>query len=264
MTTARDLMIIALEAAPSRPVEQGDLSLALAGAEVVDLLAAEAVTLDGDRIVPGLGPATDDPLLSRAASALVRERPYELVGDWLWRRGRGLSAAYLAALEAEGLFGRQRRRGLFSRERRDTRADTPDRRAAVERLASAEPVLAALTSALGLPGPGGPGGLGSQDEQGGQGGQGGQPGPGEQDGRGGAGREAGDGTRGQDETGRRAGSGETREGPGAGGSPGGSAGVSDDVDTVLAAVLDALTQLQAIRQRRAVEQAAFDNVWRGD
>ncbi|MEV4916828.1 GPP34 family phosphoprotein [Streptomyces tirandamycinicus] len=250
MTTARDLMTIALDAAPSRPVEPGDLSLALAGAEVVDLLAAEAVTLDGDRIVPGLGPATDDPLLSRAASALVRERPYELVGDWLWRRGRGLSAAYLAALEAEGLFGRQRRRGLFSRERRVTRADTPDRRAAVERLASAEPVLAALTSALGLPGPGGssessetvgpgglggPGSLGSQDEQGGQ-----------------------------DETGRRAGSGEAREGPGAGGSPGGSAGVSDDVDTVLAAVLDALTQLQAIRQRRAVEQAAFDNVWRGD
>lgn len=256
MTTARDLMIIALDAAPSRPVEQGDLSLALAGAEVVDLLAAEAVTLDGDRIVPGLGPATDDPLLSRAASALVRERPYELVGDWLWRRGRSLSAAYLAALEAEGLFGRQRRRGLFSRERRVTRADTPDRRAAVERLASAEPVLAALTSALGLPGPGGPGGSSESSESSETVGPGGLGGPGSLGSQDEQGR--------QDETGRRAGSGEAREGPGAGGSPGGSAGVSDDVDTVLAAVLDALTQLQAIRQRRAVEQAAFDNVWRGD
>ncbi|WP_432072578.1 GOLPH3/VPS74 family protein [Streptomyces wuyuanensis] len=224
MTTARDLMIIAMDAAPSRPVEQGDLSLALAGAEAVDLLAAEALALDGDRIVPRPGPATGDPLLDQAVASLVRETPYELVGDWLWRRGRGLSAAYLAGLEAEGLFGRQRRRGLSFRTGRDAPADSPVRRAAAERLASDEPVLAAFASALGI---------------------------------------RGDGADEQDGTGREAagenGSGEVRDGPG-----GDSPGVSDDVDTVLAAVLDALTQLEAIRQRRAVEQAAFDNIWRGD
>ncbi|MFI1467671.1 GPP34 family phosphoprotein [Streptomyces wuyuanensis] len=228
MTTARDLMIIAMDAAPGRPVEQGDLSLALAGAEVVDLLAAEALALDGERIVPRPGPATGDPLLDRAVSSLVRETPYELVGDWLWRRGRGLSAAYLAELEAEGLFGRQRRRGLSFRTGRDAPADSPVRRAAAERLASHEPVLAALASALGIRGDGA------------------------------------DGTEEQDGTGREA-AGEGGNGNGAVRGPGGdSPGVSDDVDTVLAAVLDALTQLEAIRQRRAVEQAAFDNIWRGD
>ncbi|MEU2259954.1 GPP34 family phosphoprotein [Streptomyces sp. NPDC019645] len=224
MTTSRDLMIIAMEAASSRPVEQGDLSLALAGAEVVDLLAADAVTLDGDRIVPGLGPATGDPLLDQAVASLDRDAPYERVGDWLWRRGRGLAAAYLAALEADGLFGRQHRRRLSFRAGRDAPADSPERRAAAERLASDEPVLAALASAVGLRGDGTPGrqdGTGRED-----------------DGEGGTG-EAGEG-------------------------PGDSPGVSDDVDTVLAAVLDALTQLEAIRQRRSVEQAAFDNVWRGD
>ncbi|RNL73269.1 GPP34 family phosphoprotein [Streptomyces sp. I6] len=255
MTTSRDLMIIAMDAAPSRAVEQGDLSLALAGAEVIDLLAVEAVTLDGDRIVPGLGPATDDPLLGRAVSSLVREAPYEPVGDWLWRRGRGLSAEYLAALEAEGLFARQRRRGLFSRARRDVPADTPVRRAAVERLASDEPVLAALASALGLHDSGVPGVPGGQD---------GRDGHDAPDGRGGTGWGPLDGTRGQDGSARETGRGEVREDPGPGGSSGSSPGVSDDVDTVLAAVLDALTQLQAIRQRRAVEQAAFDNVWRGE
>ncbi|MFF7712385.1 GPP34 family phosphoprotein [Streptomyces sp. NPDC007988] len=228
MTTSRDLMIIAMEAASSRPVDQGDVSLALAGAEVVDLLAADAVTLDGDRIVPGLGPATGDPLLDQAVASLDRDAPYERVGDWLWRRGQGLSAAYVAALEADGLFGRQRRRGLSFRAGRDAPADSPERRAAAERLASDEPVLAALASAVGLRGDGTPGG---QDGTG-------REGEGEGEGGGGTG-EAGEG-------------------------PGDSPGVSDDVDTVLAAVLDALTQLEAIRQRRSVEQAAFDNIWRGD
>ncbi|MER7820005.1 GPP34 family phosphoprotein [Streptomyces sp. NPDC096153] len=223
MTTSRDLMIIAMEAASSRPVEQGDLSLALAGAEVVDLLAADAVTLDGDRIVPGLGPATSDPLLDQAVASLDRAAPYERVGDWLWRRGQGLSAAYLAALETDGLFGK-RRRGLSFRAGRDAPADSPERRAAAERLASDEPVLAALASAVGLRGDGTPGGQHGTGREG----------------------EGGGGT------------GEAGEGPGD------SPGVSDDVDTVLAAVLDALTQLEAIRQRRSVEQAAFDNIWRGD
>src|SRR3954463_9304337 len=98
MTTPRDLLIVALDAAPGRPVEPGDLSLALAGAEVIDLLGARALTLGGDRIVPGHPSATGDRLLDEAASSPARQVPYESVDDWLWRRGRGLSAAYLAAL----------------------------------------------------------------------------------------------------------------------------------------------------------------------
>lgn len=53
MTTAKDLFIIALHlGSPDRPVGQGDLSLTLAGAELIDLVSAGAITLDGDRIVP--------------------------------------------------------------------------------------------------------------------------------------------------------------------------------------------------------------------
>jgi hypothetical protein len=204
MTTSRDLMIIALDVAPSRPVEQGDLSLALAGAEVLDLLDAQAVTLDGDHIVPGYRPTTADPLLGEAASLLVREAPYESVGDWLWRRGRGLSAAYLAALEAEGQLSRQRRGRMAFRTSRVELADSPERREAADRWASGEPTLAALAAAVGIHGE-------------------------------------------------------------AWGDSGNSPSADDDiVDTVLAAVHDALVQLQALRQRRAIEQAAFDNIWRGE
>ena len=67
MTTPRDLLIVAMDMEKVRPVEQGDLSLALAGAEVLDLLAAGALGLDGDLLVPGDRPATGDRLLDEAA-----------------------------------------------------------------------------------------------------------------------------------------------------------------------------------------------------
>ncbi|MBV9023036.1 MAG: GPP34 family phosphoprotein, partial [Streptomycetaceae bacterium] len=102
MTTTRDLFIVSMHVTADHPVEQGNLSLALAGAEVIDLLDVHAIRLDGDRIVPIDQSAIADHLLNEAASSLVRQAPYELVGDWLWRRGRNLSAAYLADLEAEG------------------------------------------------------------------------------------------------------------------------------------------------------------------
>ncbi|MCK7622326.1 GPP34 family phosphoprotein [Streptomyces sp. RS10V-4] len=204
MTTARDLMITAMDVAPGHAVEQGNLSLALAGAELTDLLAAGAIALDGDRIVPGYRPTTPDPLLDRAAASLVRTAPYESVDDWLWRRGDGLAAAYLAALEAEGLIGRPRHRGRPFRAGHPVLADSPDRRQAADRWAAEEPVLVSLGAALGL---------GGADRAG------------------------------------------TADSP----------GVDDDaVDTVLAATHDALTRLAALRQRRAIEQAAFDNIWRGD
>lgn len=103
MSTPQDLMIVSMDVPSSPPVEPGDLSLALAGAEVIDLLGARAVILDGDRLVPADGPATGDHLLDQAASALVDQEPYESVEDWLWRRGRNLSSVYRGALQATGL-----------------------------------------------------------------------------------------------------------------------------------------------------------------
>ncbi|BFO18057.1 hypothetical protein SHKM778_44450 [Streptomyces sp. KM77-8] len=103
MTTARDLSIVAADPGIRPAVEQGDLSLALAGAELVDLLDSGTVSLDGDRLVPWAQPPPDDAVLREAVTALLREAPYETVEEWLWRRGRGLAARYRETLEAEGL-----------------------------------------------------------------------------------------------------------------------------------------------------------------
>jgi hypothetical protein len=197
MTTPRDLLMVALAMESGRPQEQGDLSLALAGAEVIDLLDLQAIRLDGERIVPVHRPATGDRLLDEAAASLVRQEPYESVGDWLWRRGRGLFSSYLAALEADGQVIRQRRWRLF-RTGRLMLVDSPAHRAAVKRWISGDAVLAALAAAVGIHG-------------------------------------------------------ERRNSP----------GIADDgVATVLAAVDAAVMELGLVRQRRAIEGAAFDNIWR--
>ena len=152
MTTPWDVLMIAIDMESGRPLEQGDLSLALAGAEVIDLLDVQAVRLEGERIVPVHQSATGDRLLDEAAASLVRQEPYESVGDWLWRRGRGLFASYLAALEAEGQVTRQRRRWRLSRADRLMLADSPARRATVKRWTSDDAVLAALAAAVGIHG----------------------------------------------------------------------------------------------------------------
>ncbi|MFD9316286.1 GPP34 family phosphoprotein [Streptomyces sp. NPDC060053] len=199
MTTARDLMLVAMDVAPVRPVGQGELSLALAGAEVIDLVGTGAVALDGDLLVPGLAPAPDDRLLAEAAASLVRSTPYESVEDWLWRRGNGLAAAYSARLEADGLVGRPRHGRFPLRSAGTEPLDSPARRRATGRWEADEPVLATLAAAVGL-----------------------------------------------------------REEPADGfpDLPG------DTVVTVLAAVGDAAAELEAVRQRRSIEDAAFDNIWR--
>jgi len=200
MTTARDLAIIALDAVRDRPVEQGDLSLALAAAEVFDLIESRAAVLDDGRILPSAQAPTGDPLLDAATSALVRQEPYESVEDWLWRRGRGLSSAYAADLERAGLTTRPRGRLIPLRTGRTELVDSPARRHAEERWRSGEPVLAALAAAAGI-----------HDT-----------------------------------------------------SADGTESLADEVvTTVLAAVGDAVMELEAVRQRRAIEDAAFDNVWRG-
>ncbi|MFJ8361958.1 GPP34 family phosphoprotein [Streptomyces sp. NPDC093984] len=200
MTTAHDLALIALGVPPDRPVEQGDLSLALAGAEAVDLLESGALTLVGDRMVPGTRVATGDRLLDQALALLVRREPYETVEDWLWRRGSELAAAYVDDLERAGLIVHPRGHGLRSRFARTVPADSPERRRAEERRASGDPVLATLTAVLRI------------------------------------------GDTPSDAC-------ESPEG--------------DAVNTVLAAVGEAVTELEAVRLRRGVEQGAFDNIWRG-
>ncbi|MFF0791520.1 GPP34 family phosphoprotein [Streptomyces spiralis] len=200
MSTARDLMIVALGLTPARPVRRGDLSLALAGAEAYDLLRAEAIALDGERMVPRPSPDLEDPLLEEAACALVCEAPHESLEDWLWRRGRDLAAAYLTALEREGQVSWERHRWLPFRGGRGVLGDTEARRRAMYRWAADEPVLLALAAAVGV-----------RDE----------PTPAEPC-------------------------------------------VTDEAALgVLAAVHDALMELEAVRRRRAIEEAAFANVWRG-
>jgi len=177
-------------------VEQGDLSLALAAAEVFDLVEAKALVLDGDRILPSAQSPTGDRLLDEAAAALVRQEPYESVEDWLWRRGRGLSSAYVDDLERSGLTTRQRGRRIPLRTGRTELVDSPARRQAEERWAAGEPVLTALAAAAGI---------GDEPD--------GEP--------------------------------------------------AEETATVLAAVGDAVMELEAVRQRKVIEDAAFDNVWRG-
>ncbi|MGI5412824.1 GPP34 family phosphoprotein [Streptomyces chartreusis] len=203
MNTARDLAIVTLDTASDHTVEQGDLSLALAAAEMFDLLDAHALVLDGDLITPSAQAPTGDRLLDEAASALVRQEPYESVEDWLWRRGRGLSAAYVEDLERVGLTARAPGPRFALRAAPSVPVDSAARRQADERWTSGEPVLAALGTAAGI----------------------------------------------RDESGDDAEDAETL--------------TDETVTTVLAALGNAVMELEAVRQRRAIEDAAFDNVWRG-
>lgn len=92
-------LIVVLGEAAGHPVAPGELSLA--GAELIDLLKTPTIRLDGGRIVPGHLPGPADPLLTRAAAALVMH------SDWLWRRGHSLTDTYKTALEAQGLIVRE-------------------------------------------------------------------------------------------------------------------------------------------------------------
>ncbi|MFB7510965.1 GOLPH3/VPS74 family protein [Streptomyces broussonetiae] len=197
MTTPQDLFLVSLDVPGEHPVEQGDLSLALAGAELVDLLGARALTLAGERIVPGPELTTGDRMLDEAGAALVRQEPYETVEDWLWRRGRGLAAAYRDALESAGQLTGKRRHWLARRPAGGAPADTLARQQAADRWWSREPVLAGLAGTLGI-----------EDDH-------------------------------------------PAEAP-----------TDEAVLTVLAAVGDAVNELEGVRTRRRIENAAFDNIWR--
>lgn len=153
MTTPRDLLIVAMDMPSGHTVERGDLSLALAGAEAVDLLAAGAIRLEDGRIVPGPVRELGDALLDDAATTVAARPPYEPVGEWLWRRGRGLAGAYLDAMEAAGLVTREARRRWLVRSTRLTLVDSAARSRAGHRRAADEPVLAGLADTIGIAGP---------------------------------------------------------------------------------------------------------------
>jgi hypothetical protein len=216
MTTAHDLVLVALGMPTGELVSQGDLSLALAGAEAVDLVRSGALRVDGDRMVPGPRTVFDDPLLDQADASLARAEPYETVDEWLWRRADDLAPAYTDALRRAGLVVHPRGHGFRSLSGRTVLADSPARRAAEQRRTSGEPVLAGLLAASGIEGSGISADSGHGDS-------------------------------------------ETDEEPsGTGDGP-----LDGAVTTVLAAVGDAVAQLEAMRLRRDVEKTAFDNVWRG-
>ncbi|MFI9809711.1 GPP34 family phosphoprotein [Streptomyces sp. NPDC052301] len=217
MTTPQDLFLVSLDVPGKNPIEQGDLSLALAGAELIDLLGVRALVLDGDRIVPGPTLTTGDRLLDEAGAALVRQEPYETVEDWLWRRGQGLATAYRDVLDSEGQLTGKRPHWLSLRGGAGTPADTPARRHAADRWWSHEPVLAGLAGTLGI-----------RSERPAE--EPGEEEPGEE--------EPGEGEPGEDRPGEEA------------------------VVTVLLAVGDAVTELEAVRERRRIENIAFDNIWR--
>ncbi|MGV9249978.1 GOLPH3/VPS74 family protein [Streptomyces sp. NPDC003697] len=200
MSTPRDLLIVALDVLPVRPLQPGDLSLALAGAEAVDLLRGEVIGLEDGHVVPRLRTGLDDPLLDEAAASLKPVAPHESLEDWLWRRGLGLSARYLATLEREGQITWRRSRWLPLSGGHRVLGDTETRRRAMARWAADDPVVVALAAAIGV-------------------------------------REEGD---------------TFDPGP-----------MEEAELTVVATVHDAVAELAAVRRRRAIENAAFANVWRG-
>ncbi|MFI5806735.1 GPP34 family phosphoprotein [Streptomyces sp. NPDC051561] len=202
MTTAKDLFITVMDPGAVYSVGQGDLSLALAGAELIDLIGAGAVAVDGDRIVPDGASAPDDRVLAEAAAALARQAPFERIEDWLWRRGQDLAATYQAVLEENGDLTQERKGRLFFGSPRVAPVDTPASRRAAERWSEQEPVLVALASSVGV----------DVDVEGAD----------------------------------------------------GEADLGDEaLTTVVAVVRDAVMELEAVRQRRSIESAAFANIWRG-
>ncbi|WP_406387495.1 GPP34 family phosphoprotein [Streptomyces sp. NBC_00887] len=150
MTTPQNLLMITMDETSTRRVDPADLSVALAGAELIDLLEAKAIGLDNGYLVPGRQAVPDDHCLQQAMESLHLTEPYQLVSDWLGNREDMLVERYTAALETEDLATRRRPRGHPLRSREVVLVDSPAHRQALERWASAEPVLVALAASVGI------------------------------------------------------------------------------------------------------------------
>ncbi|ANJ11993.1 MULTISPECIES: GPP34 family phosphoprotein [Streptomyces] len=149
MATAHDLSALATSPDAEAGLEEGDLSLALAGAELLDLVDVQAALLVGDRILPVVSPRHVDTMLAEAASAIVQNSPYETVEGWLWRRGRDLAARYRSAREvtASGEAARTYRHPF---RRAHPVVDPTALSHATERITSGDPILVGLAAAVGL------------------------------------------------------------------------------------------------------------------
>ncbi|WP_406387413.1 GPP34 family phosphoprotein [Streptomyces sp. NBC_00887] len=142
--------MVTMDVPTSTPVDQEDLSLVLAAAELIDLLKVRVVGLESRHIVPGPHGVPAEHFLEQAAATLQLTEPYELIGDWLWRRDRALARSYTEALETDKLAAWQRPAGHRFRRREFTLIDSPARREAAERWAAADHVLVALAEAVGI------------------------------------------------------------------------------------------------------------------
>ncbi|MZE68812.1 GPP34 family phosphoprotein [Streptomyces sp. SID5789] len=149
MATAHDLSALATSPDTDAGLEEGDLSLALAGAELLDLVDVQAALLVSDRILPVVSPRHVDTMLAEAASAIVQNSPYETVESWLWRRGRDLVARYRAALEVTA-SGESARTYRHPFRRAHPVVDPTVLRHATDRLASGDPILVGLAASVGL------------------------------------------------------------------------------------------------------------------
>ncbi|MFF4887740.1 GPP34 family phosphoprotein [Streptomyces nigra] len=147
MTTALGLSALAASPGIDAPPELGDLSLSLAGAELVDLVDLQAVLLNDGRLLPAASPRIQDDLLLEAASTIIRDAPYETVEQWLWRRGRDLAARYRRALEAtvSGTPAHSSRRSF--RRSRPLPVVPPAVDPALGRMTDGRPVVVALAAA---------------------------------------------------------------------------------------------------------------------
>ncbi|MER7738319.1 GPP34 family phosphoprotein [Streptomyces sp. NPDC096538] len=149
MTTAHDLAALAAAPGTDPAPDRGDLSLVLAGAELLDLADARAVVLGAERITPVVAPHDVDPMLMEAASEITREPPYETVESWLWRRGAGLAARYGAAVEAAEPYRPPRsHRRPFHRPRPVVSPLVV--RHGVDRLRAGDPLFVGLAAAAGM------------------------------------------------------------------------------------------------------------------
>ncbi|MFI9219376.1 GPP34 family phosphoprotein [Streptomyces werraensis] len=151
MATALHLAALAAVPGAAPDFEQGDLSLALAGAELIDLADLHAIVLMRDRIVPAAAPRTENPMLIEAASEITRDAPHETVERWLWRRGRDLAARYRIALRAT--LPEPQARAYRRPFRQAAPAVGPHVLcSATDRLIAGDPVLTHLAAAAGIAG----------------------------------------------------------------------------------------------------------------
>lgn len=111
-TLGEDIILLAL-APNGRLIVWDRLKFALAGSELVRLVASGRIELVDGRIlvVPSRETEPDDPMLANALDSL-RRASSPRVAAWVGGRGQGVVDAYLKSLDAAGVIRTERRRML--------------------------------------------------------------------------------------------------------------------------------------------------------